>query len=67
MLEDLEEFESRGLIILAMPINELRSITIFAKIAELGSLRKAAEAQNMTPTRLPHTRAAHFAVPPPDA
>ena len=32
-----------------MPINELRSITIFAKIAELGSLRKAAEAQNMTP------------------
>ncbi|SDH77711.1 hypothetical protein SAMN05444748_102409 [Variovorax sp. OV700] len=50
-----------------MPINELRSITIFAKIAELGSLRKAAEAQNMTPTRLPHTRAAHFAVPPPDA
>ena len=33
----------------AMPINELRSITIFVKIAELGSLRKAAEAQNMTP------------------
>ena len=32
-----------------MPINELRSITIFAKIAELGSLRKAAEAQDMTP------------------
>lgn len=32
-----------------MPINELRSITIFAKIAELGSLRKAAEAQSMTP------------------
>jgi DNA-binding transcriptional LysR family regulator len=32
-----------------MPINELRSITIFAKITELGSLRKAAEAQNMTP------------------
>lgn len=32
-----------------MPINELRSITIFAKVAELGSLRKAAEAQNMTP------------------
>lgn len=32
-----------------MPINELRSITIFAKTAELGSLRKAAEAQNMSP------------------
>jgi len=32
-----------------MPINELRSITIFAKTAELGSLRRAAEAQNMTP------------------
>ena len=32
-----------------MPINELRSITIFAKVAELGSLRKAAEAQDMTP------------------
>ena len=32
-----------------MPINELRSITIFAKISELGSLRKAAEAQHMTP------------------
>ena len=32
-----------------MPINELRSITIFAKTAELGSLRKAAEAQSMTP------------------
>ena len=32
-----------------MPINELRSITIFAKVAELGSLRKAAEAQSMTP------------------
>jgi len=32
-----------------MPINELRSITIFAKVAQLGSLRKAAEAQNMTP------------------
>jgi DNA-binding transcriptional LysR family regulator len=32
-----------------MPINELRSITIFAKTAELGSLRKAADAQRMTP------------------
>jgi DNA-binding transcriptional LysR family regulator len=32
-----------------MPINELRSITIFAKTAELGSLRKAAQAQDMTP------------------
>ena len=32
-----------------MPINEIRSITIFAKTAELGSLRKAAEAQSMTP------------------
>ena len=32
-----------------MPINELRSITIFAKVAQLGSLRKAAEAQDMTP------------------
>jgi DNA-binding transcriptional LysR family regulator len=32
-----------------MPINELRSITIFAKTAELGSIRKAAEAQTMTP------------------
>ncbi len=32
-----------------MPINELRSITIFARTAELGSLRKAAEAQQMTP------------------
>lgn len=32
-----------------MPINEMRSITIFAKTAQLGSLRKAAEAQGMTP------------------
>ena len=32
-----------------MAINELRSITIFAKTAELGSLRKAAQAQDMTP------------------
>ena len=32
-----------------MPINELRSITIFAKVAQLGSLRKAAEAHDMTP------------------
>ena len=32
-----------------MPINELRSITTFAKTAELGSLRRAAAAQKMTP------------------
>ena len=32
-----------------MPINELRSISLFAKIVELGSLRKAADSQNMTP------------------
>jgi DNA-binding transcriptional LysR family regulator len=32
-----------------MPINELRSITTFAKTAELGSLRRAAEAQGITP------------------
>lgn len=32
-----------------MPINELRSVATFAKTAELGSLRKAAEAQGMTP------------------
>ena len=32
-----------------MPINELRSIMTFAKAAELGSLRRAAEAQGMTP------------------
>jgi DNA-binding transcriptional LysR family regulator len=32
-----------------MPINELRSITTFARTAELGSLRKAAQAQGMTP------------------
>jgi DNA-binding transcriptional LysR family regulator len=32
-----------------MPINELRSIVTFAKTAELGSLRKAAAAQGMTP------------------
>lgn len=32
-----------------MPINELRSISTFAKTAELGSLRKAALAQGMTP------------------
>ena len=31
-----------------MPINELRSIATFAKTAELGSLRRAAEAQGMT-------------------
>lgn len=32
-----------------MPINELRSITIFAKAAELGSLRQAAMAQGISP------------------
>ncbi len=32
-----------------MPINELRSITTFAKTAELGSLRRAAEAQGISP------------------
>jgi DNA-binding transcriptional LysR family regulator len=32
-----------------MPINELRSIATFAKTAELGSLRRAAEVQGMTP------------------
>jgi DNA-binding transcriptional LysR family regulator len=32
-----------------MAINELRSITTFAKTAELGSLRRAAEAQEITP------------------
>ncbi|MDR0576685.1 MAG: LysR family transcriptional regulator [Candidatus Accumulibacter sp.] len=34
-----------------MPINELRSITTFVKTAELGSLRKAASAQGITPQR----------------
>ena len=37
------------MIIGVVPINELRSITTFAKTAELGSLRKAADAQGMTP------------------
>ncbi|WP_255991757.1 LysR family transcriptional regulator [Chitinolyticbacter albus] len=32
-----------------MPINELRAISTFAKAVELGSLRKAAQAQGMTP------------------
>jgi DNA-binding transcriptional LysR family regulator len=32
-----------------MSINELRSITTFVRVAELGSLRKAAGVQNMTP------------------
>ncbi|WP_241048487.1 LysR family transcriptional regulator [Achromobacter xylosoxidans] len=32
-----------------MPINELRAITIFAKTAELGSLRQAAIAQGISP------------------
>lgn len=33
----------------AMPISELRSIATFATTAELGSLRRAAEPQGMTP------------------
>jgi DNA-binding transcriptional LysR family regulator len=32
-----------------MPINELRSIATFAKTAELGSIRRAAEAQGLSP------------------
>jgi DNA-binding transcriptional LysR family regulator len=32
-----------------MPINEMRSVATFAKTAELGSLRRAAAAQGMTP------------------
>ena len=32
-----------------MPINELRSIQTFVKAAELGSLRRAAAAQGITP------------------
>jgi DNA-binding transcriptional LysR family regulator len=32
-----------------MPINELRSVAAFVKTAELGSLRKAAQAQGITP------------------
>jgi DNA-binding transcriptional LysR family regulator len=32
-----------------MPINEFRSVATFAKTAELGSLRRAASAQGMTP------------------
>jgi len=32
-----------------MAINELRSISIFAKAAELGSLRKAAAALDISP------------------
>ncbi len=32
-----------------MPINELRSIATFARTAELGSLRRAAEAQGISP------------------
>ena len=32
-----------------MPINELRSIVTFTRAAELGSLRRAAEAQGMSP------------------
>ena len=32
-----------------MPINELRAMEPFAKAVELGSLRKAAAAQGMSP------------------
>lgn len=32
-----------------MPIKEMRSITTFVRVAELGSMRKAAQAQNITP------------------
>lgn len=32
-----------------MPINEIRSITTFIRTAELGSLRKAAQTQGLTP------------------
>ncbi|AOZ50629.1 LysR family transcriptional regulator [Chromobacterium vaccinii] len=32
-----------------MPINELRSISMFAKAVELGSIRKAAQAQGVSP------------------
>jgi DNA-binding transcriptional LysR family regulator len=33
----------------AMPINELRAIATFAKAVELGSLRRAAQAQGISP------------------
>jgi DNA-binding transcriptional LysR family regulator len=37
-----------------MPINELRAITSFAKAVELGSIRKAALAQGITPQAASH-------------
>lgn len=44
-LKDWQEQVDNG----RMPINELRSIATFAKTAELGSLRRAAAAQGMSP------------------
>ena len=46
-----QSLDNRGLdpIEDAMPINELRAIEMFAKAAELGSLRRAAAAQGVTP------------------
>jgi DNA-binding transcriptional LysR family regulator len=38
-----------------MPFNELRAITVFAKAIELGSIRKAALAQGVTPQAASHT------------
>jgi DNA-binding transcriptional LysR family regulator len=38
-----------------MPFNELRAITAFAKAIELGSIRKAALAQGITPQAASHT------------
>src|SRR5512132_383804 len=40
-----------------MPINELRSIQTFVKTAELGSLRRAAAAQGITPQAASQTLA----------
>lgn len=40
-----------------MPINELRAIATFAKAAELGSLRKAAQAQGVSPQAASQTLA----------
>jgi DNA-binding transcriptional LysR family regulator len=37
-----------------MPINELRAVGTFIKAAELGSLRKAADAQGLTPQAASH-------------
>lgn len=38
-----------------MPINEFRSISTFAKAAELGSIRRAAQAHGVTPQAASHT------------